>query len=86
MNLENSDEPISPTRPAGNHYDDLQAALDDLRIPLTVMLARSQLLRRRIRKGTVSSPQECVETLGQIEWAIHELEAKIRALQELRRP
>lgn len=61
--------------------DEVRALHAELRVSMTVMLARSQLLRRRIRSGQVSDVHDCVETLATIEWAVRAMEARLRQLE-----
>lgn len=58
-----------------------------LRVPLTVVLARSQLLQRRIRHGQVWDAAACMETLATIDDAVRQMETRLRDFEdELARP
>ena len=46
----------------------------DLRVPLTVLLGRSQLLQWRVREGQVTTAHDCMETLVQIDGLVWSLD------------
>ena len=75
--------PDRPMQPAeDNDEAEHDRALGDLRMPMTVILGQTQLLRRRIRQGKVRHTGECLETLARVEWSIRDMEVRLRALEE----
>lgn len=56
--------------------------LSGLRMPMTIIFGHAQLLRRRIRQGKVRHSGDCMETLTRIEWAIRDMETRLRALED----
>lgn len=54
--------------------------LANLRMPMTVILGRAQLLERRIRAGQIVDAETCLATLVEIEVPIRVMEARLRAV------
>jgi hypothetical protein len=52
----------------------------DLRVFLTVLLGRSQLLRQRIRTGRVIDVHACMDTLVRIDEAVRAVDARLTRL------
>ena len=57
-------------------------AAADLRVSLTTILGRSQLLERRIRNGQITNVYACMETLGQIDAVVREMTERLHRLEE----
>ena len=75
------DTPAQAARVDTDPITDLETELSALRRPMTVILGRAQLLRRRIRTGQTRSTDDCMETLASIEEAVLATEARLRALE-----
>lgn len=58
----------------------LHRVLHDLRNPLTLMEARTQVLRRNIEKGRIHETHECRSALAVIEQATQRMEAMLKDL------
>lgn len=67
------------------HPDPWQATAAQLRVALTVMLGRSQLLQRQIRSGQIWDAAACLETLVLIDEAVREMESQLRELEVAQR-
>ncbi len=64
--------------------DALATLVGDLRVPLTVVLGRSQLLQRRIRTGRITNAYACMETLVLVDEAVRALNARLQRLEHER--
>lgn len=63
--------------------EEVNHAIGDLRVPLTVVHGYTQLLQRRIRQGRILEAYACLEGLVSIEQAAQAMEAKLRRLDEM---
>lgn len=76
------DRPIFPDDPSGP--DEMELLTTGLRVLLTVLLGRSQMLQRRIRTEQVTNVYACMETLARIDEAVLALEARLARVDEER--
>lgn len=60
----------------------LHRVLHDVRTPLTVMYARTQVLRRNIDQGRIQEACDCLSGLVAIEEATRRMEAMLHELVE----
>jgi predicted RNA-binding protein with EMAP domain len=60
-------------------------AMEEVRLPLTILSARAQLLHRRIQKGGIVDPHACLESLVSIQRAAQELEFMFMEVDQLLR-
>jgi signal transduction histidine kinase len=61
--------------------DALSEAAADLRVSLTTILGRSQLLERRIRTGRITDVDACLDTLAMIDAAVGVMTSRLHRLE-----
>jgi predicted RNA-binding protein with EMAP domain len=59
--------------------------MEEVRLPLTILSARAQLLHRRIQQGGIVDPRACLEGLVSIQRAAQELEFMFMEIDQLLR-
>ena len=78
---------LHPTNEQPHQIDPetLSCALHDVCNPLTLMRARSQMLKRNIEKGRIQEAHECLSALAVIEDATRRMETTLNDLHAMTR-
>lgn len=79
--MNHKDRPQGQPVPLDPGYRVSAEEFDAMRRPLTVILARSQMLERRVLQGTSVPPDDQLSALVAIQRSAWELERQLRALQ-----
>ena len=81
--MESSDTRRANGRQSHLGADELNRAIGEFRMPLTVMYGYTQLLHRRIRQGRILEAYACLDGLASIERAAQVMEEQLRMLDEM---
>ena len=80
-------EPIDKPHAGGHHRhledNELNRAIGELRVPLSIMYGYAQLLQRRIHQGRIHEAYACLEGLAAIQQSAKTMEANLARIEAM---